>query len=143
VERQAAIHGRKRNFGEKCANFTTDLPPNSFCGAEVSCGREKNQQNSGHCLVNWPTTCAPRDLGGLAILDLECFTPALRLRWLWIRWKHVNKPWVGTSGHFFTEDQKSNQTEPNCQFFGSVLFFVLANIGYQCRLWFSFPTEPI
>jgi hypothetical protein len=50
---------------------------------------EPEKFSSGHCLVNWPTTCAPRGLGGLGILDLECFARALRLRWLWIRWKHA------------------------------------------------------
>jgi hypothetical protein len=28
-------------------------------------------------------------------LDLECFTRALRLRWLWFRWKYAERPWTG------------------------------------------------
>jgi hypothetical protein len=37
----------------------------------------------GHSLINWPTTCSPKNKGGLGVLDLERFTRALRLRWLW------------------------------------------------------------
>jgi hypothetical protein len=58
-------------------------------------GEEPEKVSGGHCLVNWPTTCAPRDLGGLGILDLERFARALRLRWLWIKWQHPARPWVG------------------------------------------------
>jgi hypothetical protein len=58
-------------------------------------GEEPEKFSGGHCLVNWPSTCAPRDLGGLGILELERFARALRLRWLWFRWKHVDRPWAG------------------------------------------------
>lgn len=58
-------------------------------------GEEPEKCTGGHCLVNWPTTCAPRDLGDLGILDLERFAHALRLRWLWIRWHHADRPWAG------------------------------------------------
>jgi hypothetical protein len=30
-------------------------------------GEEPEKCSRGHCLVNWPTTCAPKDLGGLGI----------------------------------------------------------------------------
>jgi hypothetical protein len=56
---------------------------------------EPEKFSGGHCLVNWMTTCAPRDLGGLGILDLERFARALRLRWLWTRWQHTEQPWTG------------------------------------------------
>jgi hypothetical protein len=41
--------------------------------------------------------CKPKILGGLGILDLERFSRALRLRWLWLGWKDENKPWAGMS----------------------------------------------
>ena len=38
----------------------------------------------------------PRSLGGLGILDLERFSCALRLRWIWAEWMHPTKPWGGS-----------------------------------------------
>jgi hypothetical protein len=35
----------------------------------------------------------PKSLDGLRIKDLEKFSRALRLRWLWHRWDHAEKPW--------------------------------------------------
>nr|XP_020175063.1 uncharacterized protein LOC109760665 [Aegilops tauschii subsp. strangulata] len=35
------------------------------------------------------------EYGGLGILDLEKFSRALRLRWLWHSWKSLDRPWVG------------------------------------------------
>jgi hypothetical protein len=58
-------------------------------------GEEPEKVSGGHYLVNWLTTCAPRDLGGLGILDLEHFVCALRLRWLWFKWEHMQRPWAG------------------------------------------------
>lgn len=37
----------------------------------------------------------PTSQGGLGVLDLEKFTRALRMRWLWHEWKDPTKPWVG------------------------------------------------
>jgi hypothetical protein len=51
--------------------------------------------NGGHSLVNWPTICRPKDLGGLVVSDLERFGRTLRLRWLWQEWGQDPKPWVG------------------------------------------------
>jgi len=50
----------------------------------------------GHCLVNWPTTRRPKKFGGLGILDLDLFSRAFRLRWLWFQWTEPDRPWVGT-----------------------------------------------
>lgn len=46
-------------------------------------GETPDKVYGGHSLVNWPTTCHPKIKGGLGILDLERFSRALRLRWLW------------------------------------------------------------
>ena len=50
----------------------------------------------GHCLVNWPTVCQPKDLGGLGVIDLVKFSRALWLRWLWHEWTAADKPWMDT-----------------------------------------------
>ena len=50
-------------------------------------GETPDKVCGGHSLINWPTTCLPKNKGGLGILDLERFTRALRLRWLWYKWK--------------------------------------------------------
>lgn len=52
--------------------------------------------NGGHCLVKWTKVKRPKRLGGLGVLDLELFSRALRLRWLWYQWNDSNRPWVGT-----------------------------------------------
>ncbi|WVZ91118.1 hypothetical protein U9M48_037331 [Paspalum notatum var. saurae] len=49
----------------------------------------------GHCLVNWRRVNRSKALGGLGIKDLQCFNRALRLKWLWTRWKDPNRPWAG------------------------------------------------
>jgi len=47
-------------------------------------------------LVRWTKTSRPKNFGGLGILDLELFSRALRLRWLWLEWAEPDRPWVGT-----------------------------------------------
>lgn len=49
----------------------------------------------GHCLVRWTKVKRPKHLGGLGVLDLELFSRALRLRWLWYQWTDLDIPWVG------------------------------------------------
>lgn len=49
----------------------------------------------GHCLVTWSKVKRPKNLGGLGVLDLELFSRALRLRWLWYEWVDTDRPWVG------------------------------------------------
>jgi hypothetical protein len=56
-------------------------------------GETLDKVYNGHSLVNWPTTCRPKIKGGLGILDLERFSRALRLRWLWFQWKHKERAW--------------------------------------------------
>lgn len=48
------------------------------------------------CLVNWKRVCSPKDLGGLGIKDIACFSRALRLRWAWLEWSPTSRPWQGS-----------------------------------------------
>ena len=45
----------------------------------------------------WDNCKKPKQYGGLGVLDLEKFSRALRLRWLWYSWVDPNRPWVGSS----------------------------------------------
>jgi hypothetical protein len=57
-------------------------------------GENLDSCKGGHCLMNWATTCLPKNKGGLGILDLERFARALRLRRLWLRWTDKDKAWT-------------------------------------------------
>jgi hypothetical protein len=56
-------------------------------------GQDPDNVKGGHCLVNWQVCTRPKKLGGLGIKDLEKFSKALRLRWLWYNWDQVDMPW--------------------------------------------------
>lgn len=56
-------------------------------------GEEPENVKLGASLVSWHIVCRPKELGGRGILDLEKFTSALRLRWLWLRWQDQSRPW--------------------------------------------------
>ncbi|WVZ91565.1 hypothetical protein U9M48_037717 [Paspalum notatum var. saurae] len=55
----------------------------------------KAESNGGHCLVAWPLVSKPKALGGLGVLNLDKFSRALRLRWLWKDWMGEDHPWKG------------------------------------------------
>ena len=64
-----------------------------------------NEANGGHCLVNWCKTRRPKKFGGLGILDLDLFSRALRLRWLWFQWTEPERPWGGTQFRAVVQSQ--------------------------------------
>lgn len=51
--------------------------------------------SGGHCLVRWKKIQRPKDLGGLGVLNLEFFSRALCLRWIWFQWMDPDRPWIG------------------------------------------------
>lgn len=106
MERKIPFIFRQRNACKDSAFQLTVIPPNCFPGAKMahkkidsirrsflSRGEALEKVSGGHSLINWPTTCLPKIKGGLGILDLERFTRALRLRWLWFRWKQKHRAW--------------------------------------------------
>lgn len=56
---------------------------------------QEDELTGGKCNIAWGKVCSPLDRGGLDILDLQKFGRALRLRWLWLAWRHPTRPWVG------------------------------------------------
>ena len=55
-----------------------------------------SEAQGGQCLVAWEKLKRPKPCGGLGVLDLEKFSRALRLRWMWYQWVDSDRPWVGT-----------------------------------------------
>lgn len=49
----------------------------------------------GKCKVAWIRVCKPTIYGGLSIIELDKFSRALRLRWLWYSWDANDRPWRG------------------------------------------------
>ena len=49
----------------------------------------------GKCKVAWNKVCTPTGNGGLGIIELERFSRALWLRWLWFSWDDTDRPWKG------------------------------------------------
>lgn len=54
-----------------------------------------SELHGGKCKVAWTSVAKPTIYGGLGIVDLEKFSRALRLRWLWFKWTNPERPWCG------------------------------------------------
>lgn len=83
--------------------------------------------HGGHCLVAWEKVQRPKSVGGLGVLDLEAFSRALRLRWLWYQWKERDRPWVGS-------DVPCNEVDN--QLFRASTIVTLGN-GNTAKFWDS------
>ncbi|CAN6246948.1 unnamed protein product [Urochloa humidicola] len=81
----------------------------------------------GHCLVKWAKVKRPKKLGGLGVLDLDLFSRALRLRWLWFQWVEPDRPWVGS-------DVPCNEVDK--QLFRASTWVTVGN-GNRARFWDS------
>jgi hypothetical protein len=53
----------------------------------------------GSCLVSWARVPRPLRYGGLGAHDLERFSYALRIRWMWLQKTDSSRPWVGLPVH--------------------------------------------
>ena len=54
------------------------------------------ETTEGKCKVGWPLVTKRVQFSGLSILDLERFSRALCLRWLWYAWRNPERPsWIG------------------------------------------------
>ena len=54
---------------------------------------EISRQKGDIVFLAWPRVSRPPDLGGLGIVDLQCFGYALRMRWLWQRRADDARSW--------------------------------------------------
>ena len=94
--------------------------------------KQDEEITAGSCKVNWTAVCAPTSHGGLGILDLERFSRALRLRWLWTSWTDPERAWVGT--------------EPPCSNIDKSLFRAVTTVtigdGATALFWHSSSTGP-
>ena len=89
--------------------------------------KQDEEITCGSCKVNWSAVCTPTSHGGLGILDLERFSRALRLRWLWTSWTDPERAWVGT--------------EPPCSAIDTTLFRAVTTVtigdGATALFWHS------
>lgn len=85
------------------------------------------EASGGHSLVRWAKVKKPKKLGGLGVLDMELFSRALRLRWLWFQWVDPDRPWVGL-------EVPCNETDR--QLFRASTRVIIGN-GESARFWES------
>ena len=85
----------------------------------------EEELSGGKCKVNWSKVCSPLDKGGLGVLDLERFGRALRQRWLWLTWKHPERPWAG---------MEVPCSEADKAFFSAATSVTIGN-GRTARFW--------
>lgn len=57
---------------------------------------QEKELTGGQCKVGWKKVCTPTEYGGLGVHDLQKFSTALRLRWLWLAWQNEDRPWKGS-----------------------------------------------
>jgi hypothetical protein len=72
---------------EKCVHYNTNL-----FGKVLSCEVVKRQVGGEHCLLTCSKVTCPKEFGGLGNLGLQCFSWALRVRWLWFRKTEPRRP---------------------------------------------------
>jgi hypothetical protein len=81
------------------------------------CGEEN--VSDAKCLVNWKIVCSSKSLGGLRVKYLNLFSRALWLRWAWLDWTDVDRPWRAPQSHLEMRrksfSRKTNRSmEPPC-----------------------------
>lgn len=86
-----------------------------------------DEAHGGQRLLQWAKVRRPKQLGGLGVLDLDLFSRALRLRWLWYEWKDPQRPWVGT-------DVPCNDVDR--QLFRASTVVTIGN-GHRAKFWDS------
>jgi hypothetical protein len=73
------------------------------------------EARKGHCVVAWNAVCAPKDLGGLGIKNLNLLNHALRMRWRWMEMSGEDKPWVGLNFKINNEAEEMLQACVKCE----------------------------
>lgn len=81
----------------------------------------------GKCKVAWTKVCVPTEKGGLSIKDLEAFSRALRLRWMWYAWDDRERPWKGL---------QVQADEKDWRLFNSATLVTVGN-GAKASFWLS------
>jgi hypothetical protein len=75
-------------------NFRNDYSPPSLVRHLDPSARDK-ELSGGKCKVAWTNVCKSIPHDGLGLIELEKFSRALRLRWLWYSWEPRARAWKG------------------------------------------------